>query len=97
MRKRAKKKAEKRHMHKEIYSLDMAFAQYVVPRLILFKERHCDHPSDLTNDEWDNVLDKMIIGFRLISKDTLTYTDKENKDIETGLDLFRKYYQDLWC
>ncbi len=78
----------------EIWSLYNSIARYVLPRLKRFREIHGDYPANLTAEEWNKILDKMIKAFELISEDTLF----EFKDeVEEGLSLFRIYFFDLWC
>jgi hypothetical protein len=45
--------------------------------------------------EWNNIIQKMIDAFELM-KYVHTPSPDENKNIEQGLDLFRKYYRNLW-
>jgi len=42
----------------------------------------------------DEVLKKIIIGFEAIIRDD--WEETSNKEIEEGLDLFRKYFESLW-
>ena len=81
----------------EIWNTDNALAQLIVPRLQAFKEldKHgC--PSDFKEmREWNNAIQKMIDAFELM-KYVHTSSPEEDKTIELGLDLFRKYYRNLW-
>ncbi len=50
-------------------------------------------------EEWISVLDRMILSFRMV----LNYNTSENSEllfnedvVQDGLDLFAKYYQNLW-
>lgn len=53
-------------------------------------------------DEWYGILDKMIDAFTYIADggifeiDFIIGNDEMNKKIDEGLDLFRKYYFNLW-
>ena len=53
-------------------------------------------PCDLKSiNEWYDILDKIIAAFEILTTDELN-TQDEQKIVNEGLDLFRKYYQDLW-
>ena len=45
--------------------------------------------------EWNNAIQKMIDAFELL-KYAASYTEDEERRIEQGLDLFRKFYRNLW-
>lgn len=47
---------------KELYNLDHTIIEWLVPRLKVFKERTTGYPGDVTEEEWDNILDKIIAG-----------------------------------
>ena len=77
--------------------LDYTIAEFVVPRLKLFKKEVDCHPQEFNSlEEWKNVLDKMIKAFDNME---IFYSpsDKDLKNaVEEGLNLFRKHYHDLW-
>jgi len=108
----------------------MWHSQIVVPRLKLLKERNMGYPGGLTNEEWHDILDKMIWSFEnhdngpnpIYSEDydhryevieldngntqyrplnktgTIDWSpiEKHNEQVQEGLDLFAKYYLNLW-
>lgn len=87
----------------DTWSLDITIAEFIIPRLKLFKKVTDCYPNGLESmEEWHSILDKMIKAFTLISeqfdvKNCFDYKYKEeNKTINEGLDLFRKYYRSLW-
>lgn len=86
----------------EIWSLDYTLAKWIIPRLERFKEIHPSivHLSEFekTEKEWILIINKMIRAFTLITYETDRYVlnDKEWKEINEGLDLFRKYFINLW-
>ena len=93
---RMKKKHQKNHMYQDTWSLDYYIAKFVLPRLKLFKKVERGYPCDLKSiDEWHDILDKMIAAFEILATDEWN-TQDEQKIVDEGLDLFRKYYQDLW-
>lgn len=96
MNMRMKKKHQKNHMYQDTWSLDYYIAKFTLPRLKLFKKVERGYPCDLKSiDEWHDILDKMIASFEILATDEWN-TQDEQKIVDEGLDLFRKYYQDLW-
>jgi hypothetical protein len=86
----------------ELWNLDNTISKFVLPRLIRFKQvGSSSHPSELTPEEWEIILNKMINSFQLMLQDDFKYTERkeitarQNK-INAGLKLFAKYYQNLW-
>ena len=78
----------------ETWCLRSAFSKFIVPRLQAFKEQHICHPCSMTMEEWDNIIQEMIDGFKEVEK-----IDEFSADIEKinrALELFSKWYLDLW-
>lgn len=97
MNKRQAKKKRNKSIYRDTWSLDYAIAKFTLPRLICFKKVNNGHPYTLTSQEWDEILDKMIIAFDFIANTGIwDTTPEQEKQIDEGLDLFRKYYFDLW-
>ena len=82
----------------ETWSLTDTICNFIIPRLIRFKEISATIPRQLTEDEWNLILDKMINAFQLTSKDngSRIWTDDESNQIKEGLDLFREWFMGLW-
>ena len=104
----------------DLWSLDYTMAHWVLPRLKEYKKQCHGMPMKLppvidqedgeayyfTHDEWDAVLDKMILAFELIAYDEIPlggcfddyqakYKAREKK-IEEGIVLFGLYFRALW-
>ena len=79
----------------ELWSLDHTIVNFILPRLKRFRENHCGFPFQFDcDDQWNNILDKIITALELYSKDD---TNKDqDQQIEEGLDLLRKYFRTLW-
>lgn len=82
----------------ELWNLDVTIAKFVLPRLKRFRKNINGYPGDFKDEnEWYDVLDKMIQAFDLIAESGYYLpNDKNYRIIEDGLDLFRKYYSCLW-
>lgn len=83
----------------ETWSLYSTIAQFIYPRLKRYKEVNNGTPMGLTENEWNDILDKMIFSFESIVNDTIDFTidEKENYNkFEEGINLFAKYFLQLW-
>ena len=52
----------------ELYDLDVTIARFILPRLMAFK-KHCDTTPrvNMSREEWNEILDKMIYAFDRIA------------------------------
>ena len=81
----------------ETLSLDHSLAALIAPRLKRFKQLIHGHPADMTEQEWNDKLDKMIASFEWACSDARWDEDCEAwKTHQEGFDLFGKYYLGLW-
>ena len=84
----------------ETWSLDYTIARFIYPRLKRFREVTISTPANLSEQEWYDILDTMLDGFRLAVKRDDTKTLEEEKEqtesIQKALDLFAKYFFNLW-
>lgn len=81
----------------EIWNTETTIAAFAAPRLKAFKslKKH-GFPSEMNNErQWDSTIQKMIDAFEILSR-PYTPSDEEDPIVEEGLDLFRKYYRNLW-
>lgn len=78
----------------ETWALDSAFAKFVLPRLERFKEISAGNPAGISQSKWNNILQKMIDGFKeYVNRDS---NDFDYEKFKKGLDLFAEHYMDLW-
>jgi hypothetical protein len=77
------------------WGLDISISEFILPRLIRFRETCNGYPGCLSNkNEWNAILDKMIYAFEKLKEDSLNLvTDKK---VKKGFKLFYKYYSNLW-
>ena len=81
----------------EVWNTENALAQLIVPRLLAFKalDKH-GGPSDFKDmREWNNAIQKMADAFELM-KYVHTLSEDEEKTVTQGLNLFCKYFRNLW-
>lgn len=81
----------------ETWSLDLRIAQFTLPRLKRFKELSMAHPMDLTEEEWVDILDEIIYSMEICSDEDYILRDDIDWDrVYNGLELFGKWFRDLW-
>lgn len=77
--------------------IDYAFSLWVVPRLEWLKQNTISHPTELTMDEWKNILQDMIDGFYWYSINKYSgINDIKRERVELALSLFKKWFYNLW-
>lgn len=86
----------------EMWSLDCTIAEFIAPRLKVFKEQAEqieDHPGQITFQEWKSILEQMIEGFELYPNH-FHWTEEESdtnwKKVDKALSLFHKWFFTLW-
>ena len=81
----------------EVWGTYHYIARDIVPRLKAFmaldKHGHAPGFKDIT--AWNNAIQKMIDAFELVQPNKVVYCD-DYPAIYEGLDLFRKYFLNLW-
>lgn len=76
----------------ETWNLDLTISRFILPRLKVFKEKTIGYPPELTFEEWQDIIQKMIDYFEAKSNE-----DNFLEDIDSeGFDLFCKYFESLW-
>ena len=75
---------------RDTWSLGVPFAEYILPRLKLFKTT-----TFRDDKEWDAILDKMMFAFQKVIECDGGPSEFED-EINEGLKLFGKYYRGLW-
>lgn len=82
----------------DTFSLDAPLAKLIAPRLRRFSELRGGHPSDMTDEEWQAIIDKMVAAFEwYASEDRYGPNEFENiKKHQEGINLFAEHYCGLW-
>lgn len=102
-----KQRAEKCYCDLDVHDLDMWLEKTLLSILKEFKERHCGHPCGMTEDEWDNILGKMIFLLTEMDEETCSKQLNKNYDFmeqqkymtkckDEFYDLLKEYHWDLW-
>lgn len=106
-RHREKKKAE---MHSypevEMWNLDNTIAAFIAPRLGEFLKFYAPlatpgsivekYGDEKANLEWRRILRKMKYSFECLSSNIIYREEDDQEKIQEGLELFVKYFRDLW-
>jgi len=81
----------------ELWNLDFTIARFVLPRLKAFKTMGHGYPGNLTFDEWNTILDKMIFSFEYAANDDKLFGDSEfHETVNEGMQYFADYFFHLW-
>jgi len=86
----------------ETWSLDYVVSAFILPRLKRFKQVSNGYPPTLTVKQWNKILDDMIFAFEwnINIDDQYNLTQKEQEKNwdkhRKGLELFAKYFRELW-
>lgn len=82
----------------ETWNLDSRLSELILPRLKRFKEVNMGYPPDISWEEWQIILDKMILAHEWYATDC----SERNESVEyyakvaEGMELFSKFYGMLW-
>ena len=82
----------------ETWDLSDTIARFIIPRLKIFKKNECSTPIDLNKQQWEQILDQITNAFELIVRDdgARTFSTEEERMVNEGLDMFRKWFLHLW-
>jgi len=88
----------------ELWDFEYHLAKIILPGLISFKDKSLGHPGNITQEEWEEILDKMIWSFNEKAngepsrpKDIREAIDGfYYKKLQEGFELFGLWYQNLW-
>lgn len=82
---------------RELWSLDLTIANFILPRLIKFREYNSCHPGTLTTKQWNQKLDDMIFTFKKVSSQFESDMDEEDcKRANRGMIAFKNWFNALW-
>ncbi len=89
---------------RELWDLDNTIAEFILPRLKRFKNKHDLYPGDSAKEEWDKNIDLMIEAFEMIlNEDDYIHNDdyvksikNYNDKIKKGLKIFSENFMNLW-
>jgi hypothetical protein len=78
-------------------SLDHALGKLIAPRLKRFGDVRAGHPCDMTDEEWQQDIDKMVAAFEFAGSEKRWMASNEDYEKhQEGIDLFAKHFFGLW-
>jgi hypothetical protein len=94
----------------DTWSMDSTLSLLIHPMLVQLKATQHGHPANMTEQEWNEILDEMIWAFEQKCRDEWESDYYEYEDDNTeragakahqermsnGFRLFGKYYENLW-
>lgn len=96
-------------MNKDVWSLDYATANFLVPRLLYAKtfydywfygeppEEHSKPGTFITREEWEEIVDQIIEGFLILMNDSWTLGKNGNDwKVARAFRLFGEFAQWMW-
>jgi hypothetical protein len=90
-----KQRLERGFDESETWSLYTTISKFILPRLKCFKESTIAHPPELSPEEWNSILEKMIKSFE-ISANADFMTEEQSDEFREGFNLFNEYFFALW-
>lgn len=78
----------------ETWSLDSTIAEFTLPRLRRFREITIAHPSELTPEQWNHVLDELIWLMEITADGDLVGVDDARR--REACRLLGEYFHALW-
>lgn len=94
-----KQRLERGFDSSELWSLDCTIAEFIAPRLKVFRENSGDSPIGKSRTEWEKILDEMIEGFEIYPNHFNWSPEESNQNwskVYKALEHFRKYFFQLW-
>ena len=93
----AEQRLERGFDDSELWNLDSTITKFILPRLKRFRTTHCGFPAQFkTDDQWCEILDKMIKAFEIANTDSIDWKDGDENLLDEGFKLFIEYYLNLW-
>lgn len=83
----------------ETWSLDSTICSFILPRLKYFNQTKKAIPIEYTEEQWDEILQKMIDCFQIMEdgyKDFGLIDENDDEKVKEGLKLFSENFTKLW-
>lgn len=82
----------------DLWNLDHSLAKLILPRLKAFAKNTHGYPGSSSEEQWAEDLRTMIAAFEVLASDRCwdIRSEREEAEIQRGLDLFGTYFRALW-
>lgn len=88
---------EKDEDEEQLWNLDVTISRFILPRLKAYRTTVKGYPATLESmDLWYEILDKMIIAMNICANEPFPLDTETDQKVKDGLDLFAKYFTNLW-
>jgi len=94
----ARQRAERGFSDADCWSLDHYLATIIAGALRQLRKASAGYPADLTKERWDAILAKMTRGFEAVDQHLFDpgLTEEEQRQFRRSMQLFRRWFFDLW-
>ena len=79
---------------RDLWNFDATILDFIEPRLKVFKETLISYPPNLTEEEWNDILEKILTSF--VEYRNMTNGDEYSKEKLSNSKLLLKYFDHLW-
>jgi len=87
----------------DCWNLNHTLAVIAYPLLKKFREIEAGHPGGGTQEEWNEILDRMIWSMKIVADEkdccpsgSIVEIRRFYKKVNSGLELFGKHFRSLW-
>lgn len=82
----------------ETWNIDDTVAIFTLPRLRRFARLRCGCPTEISDAQWTKIIDQIIWSMEYIANGNhYVVADEEDREkLQNGLDLFGKWFLNLW-
>lgn len=81
----------------ELWNLDTTIARFLLPRVRRFASNTHSYPSELTEQQWAEILNEIRIALEVAAKGEYWDLSKEEHErVQRGFELLGKWFQNLW-
>jgi len=82
----------------EVWNLDCSFGEWIYPRFKRLREIQQGHPSQISQDKWEKILDEIEYAFSIIADEDKYFNlgDEDWDKVEKGMALFAEWFNCFW-
>lgn len=84
------------HNDRQVWNFCGQMADLNAKLLTQLRDNGCGYPGDLTEKKWKKILTQMIEGFEAFDEYKYTDDKKAEKKYKLGMELYAKYFPNLW-
>lgn len=88
----------------DVWNIDGFIEEKLLAIFKEYKKRHCGHPFDVTKEEWEEIIDRIIFLLTEMNEDTCSLKTDDYAELgnyrskckDELYDLLKKWHWDLW-